>query len=68
MRLFLLILCLFLADGLTALAAEPFETEIKPFLEKYCVDCHSGGEDAKGDVDLSTMTASNFAERFEHWE
>tara|TARA_R110002072_G_scaffold303069_1_gene492609 strand:- start:103611 stop:105479 length:1869 start_codon:yes stop_codon:yes gene_type:complete len=67
-RLFLLILCLFLADGPTALAADLFGAEIKPFLEKYCIDCHSGGEEANGDVDLSTMTASNFAERFEHWE
>lgn len=68
MRLFLLTLCLFLVDGWTARAAEPFETEIKPLLQKYCVDCHRGGEEAKGEVDLTTVTASNFAERFEHWE
>lgn len=67
-RLFLLTLCLSLADGLTARAAEPFEARIKPLLEKYCVDCHSGGEEAKGEVDLTTVTATNFADRFEHWE
>lgn len=68
MRFFLLTLCLFLTDGLTAQADEPFEVEIKPFIEKYCVDCHSGGEEAKGEIDLTTITAANFAERFEHWE
>jgi hypothetical protein len=66
-RLFPLILCLFLADVLTVRAAEPFGAEVRPFLEKYCVDCHSGGEEAKGEVDLTTVTADNFAERFEHW-
>lgn len=68
MRVFLPILCLFLTNGFIAGAAEPFETKIKPILEKYCVDCHSGGDEAKGEVDLTTVTATNFAERFEHWE
>lgn len=68
MRLSLLTLCLFLSHGLTARADEPFESEIKPFIEKYCVDCHSGGEEAKGELDLTMVTAANFAERFEHWE
>lgn len=69
MRCFLTILCLLLAsNGLIVRADEPFEIEIKPLIEKYCVDCHSGGKEAKGEVDLTTVTAENFAERFEHWE
>ncbi len=68
MRVFPAILCLLLTDALSTEASASYETEIKPILQKYCVDCHSGGDEAKGKVDLSTMTSSNFATRFEHWE
>jgi hypothetical protein len=67
-RILLTICFLLILDALAVYASASFETEVKPFLEKYCVDCHSGGEEAKGKVDLSTMTSSNFANRFEHWE
>jgi hypothetical protein len=62
------ILCLHLLNLFAAQVSASFETEAKPFLEKYCVDCHSDGDQAKGKVDLSTMTSANFEERFEHWE
>ena len=68
MRILLTILCLHLLNLFAAQASASFETEAKPFLEKYCVDCHSDGDQAKGKVDLSTMTSTNFEERFEHWE
>lgn len=68
MRILLAICCLLFLDSHAVRVSASFETEVKPFLKKYCVDCHSGGEEAKGEVDLSTMNSSNFAERFEHWE
>lgn len=68
MRLLLVILCLFFLDSACANASSSFETDVKPLLEKYCSDCHSGGKEAKGEVDLSTLTSTNFAERFEDWE
>lgn len=61
-------LCWFLLDASAANGSAAFEMDVKPILEKYCVDCHSGGDQAKGEVDLSTMTSMNFAARFEHWE
>jgi len=67
-RVLLTMLCLLLTHTLSVEAAASFETEIKPILKKFCVDCHSDGDEAKGEVDLSTVTATNFAERFEHWE
>ena len=68
MRILITICCLLILDWLAVCATASFEAEIRSFLEKYCVDCHSGVEESKGKVDLSTMTSSNFAERFEHWE
>lgn len=68
MRILLTICCLLILDRFAVCASASFEVEIRPFLEKYCVDCHSGGEEAKGKVDLSTMTSSNFSVWFEHWE
>ncbi len=68
MRILQVIICLLVLNTLAVQVSASFETEVRPFLEKYCVDCHSGGDEAKGEVDLSTMTASNFADRFEHWE
>ncbi|MGZ0168554.1 MAG: DUF1592 domain-containing protein [Planctomycetales bacterium] len=68
MRFFMLILCLLVVCLEAGNVSAAFETDVKPFLEKYCIDCHSGGKEAKGEVDLSTVTSTNFAERFEHWE
>ena len=68
MRILQAIFCLLFLDALAVQVSASFEIEVRPFLEKYCIDCHSGGEEAKGEVDLSTMNSSNFAERFEHWE
>lgn len=68
MRVLLSILFLLLTDSITLQASTSFETDARPFLQKYCVDCHTGGDEAKGEVDLSTMTAANFAQRFVYWE
>lgn len=68
MRVLLSSLFLLLTNSITIQASTSFETDARPFLQKYCVDCHTGGDEAKGEVDLSTMTAANFAQRFEQWE
>ena len=40
--------------------AQAFDTQIRPFLGTYCLDCH-GGTKAKGDLDLSTFTSGTSA-------
>jgi hypothetical protein len=37
-------------------SAGQFTRTVRPFLEKHCIDCHSGDE-PEGDVDLSRLTA-----------
>jgi hypothetical protein len=45
-----------------------FRTEIRPFLETYCLGCHSG-EKPKGDLDLSAFTsAESVAKDLKRWE
>src|SRR3954462_5048135 len=39
------------ARGETPAAAEEFRGKVRPFLDKYCSDCHDGPK-AKADVDL----------------
>ena len=40
--------------------AQAFDTQIKPFLGTYCLDCH-GGKKPKGDLDLTTFTSGTSA-------
>ena len=48
-------LILFLASiGFSFASAEDFLTQVKPLLEKYCIDCHDSS-DAKGEIDLETL-------------
>jgi len=47
---------------------ESFESEVRPFIQKYCHDCH-GGKKVKGKVDFTKIsTSSDLDESFELWE
>jgi hypothetical protein len=43
-----------IATGARAVAAEPpmFERQVRPILKAYCLDCHGGGPELKGRLDL----------------
>jgi hypothetical protein len=48
--------------------AQAFESQIKPFLRSYCLDCHNA-EKAKGDLDLSTIAIDSAAlSKFQIWK
>ncbi len=40
-----------------------FADEVLPFVTDYCIDCHSGGDEAEGGVDLEAYTSLSSAER-----
>lgn len=45
-----------------------FKTNVAPFLEKFCIDCHSG-DSAEGGVNFEPFqTSSNIQEEYELWE
>lgn len=47
---------------------EPFQNEIQPLLDTYCIKCH-GGEKVKGEVDFSVINnAEDVDAHFELWE
>ncbi|NQZ57898.1 MAG: c-type cytochrome, partial [Lentisphaeraceae bacterium] len=48
-----MLLCL--AASLQAASKDTFTTKIKPFLDKYCVECH-GGKKVKGHVNFNTIS------------
>lgn len=50
------IICLILMVSLSSMAAEAdsFSKKIKPFLEKYCIECH-GGKKIKGHLNLKSI-------------
>lgn len=48
----LILIFVFLALGPGRAAETSFENEIRPVLDKYCIDCH-GNQKAKADVNLS---------------
>lgn len=49
-------------------ATSEFDGEIKPLLDRYCLQCH-GGEKVKGEVDFTLVeTPADVDERFEWWE
>lgn len=35
--------------------ADEFKAKIKPFLEKYCIECHGAGKKVKGHVNFNTI-------------
>ena len=58
---------LVLGIGLVALSRGA-EAEIRPFLDRYCLECH-GGDKVKGKVDFSAIhTEDDVNARFELWE
>ena len=49
-------------------AAVDFEQAVRPVLQKYCVDCHTG-DDAEGEFDFSKIrTKEDIARTYETWE
>jgi len=48
------VLGLVLLTGVARADDEPFETSVKPFLQKYCSDCH-GEDSAEGDIRLDDL-------------
>lgn len=42
-----LVMCLWLVGGLASAEAPSYEKDIKPFLTKYCIECHNDSK-AKG--------------------
>lgn len=67
-RFFPLILFVLIA-GTCCSAEEPvFTQDARPFLTKYCFECHSG-DDANGDVDFAAITTpDDVAAEYELWE
>ena len=62
----IILVSLFLAGVRTALG-DGFEADIRPLLEKYCVECHAG-DDASGNVDFSALqSAKDAAHAWELW-
>ena len=48
--------------------SDEFGREIRPLLNKYCADCHSG-DDPKGQIDFTAMrTSRDIDDGFEIWE
>ena len=43
--------------GAEALADEPFEKNVRPFLQTYCISCH-GEETQKGKIRLDHLSAN----------
>ena len=71
MRSLLLPACLITCSLTAPLAAEQplsFDTVAKPLFAKYCLKCHRDGKKAKGETDLSTLTAENSSRHFEMLE
>ncbi|MBA4065738.1 MAG: hypothetical protein C0501_18870 [Isosphaera sp.] len=65
-RPFLVALVLLGASG--ARAADPFQDKVVPFLNTYCVQCHTR-QKPSGDLDLTKFTSSaKLLEDFRQWE
>jgi hypothetical protein len=59
---------LVLVGAADARAADPFQDKVLPFLNTYCVQCHSAKK-AGGDLDLTRFTSSaKIVEDFRQWE
>src|SRR5438034_3172574 len=48
------VVCLLLACPLSAQQPPSYAKQVKPFLAKYCSECHTGDR-AKGDLDMATF-------------
>ena len=73
MRIFTGIICFSALTALNASASDTkldaaFDDTVSPFIESYCIDCHSG-EKPKAKFDLSPYDSTESAiEDFGHWE
>lgn len=66
MRSIALISFLFL--GTFSLKAKSFDSDVRLFLQKFCIECH-GGKKVKGKVDFTKMqTDADLAAAFDTWE
>lgn len=51
-----------------SLIARSYDRDVRPFLQKFCIECH-GGKKVKGKVDFTQMkTDADLAAAFETWE
>ncbi len=49
-------------------SAAGFQTDVRPLLQKYCLECHSG-DDASGEVDFTAIgSLDDVADTFETWD
>lgn len=56
------------ADDTSASEVHSFEAQVRPFLEQYCFDCHSGDE-IRGEVNFDGIESEkDVEESFELWE
>jgi hypothetical protein len=56
------------AAFLSAANKDAFQTQVKPFLDKFCVECH-GGKKIKGHLNLKTISTMEQAfKKHEVWE
>lgn len=61
-------LCVFSARGDEATLEKKFATEVRPFLEAYCLKCHDG-ETKKADLDLSRFgSLESVLKDYPYWE
>src|SRR3954468_21610421 len=61
LRQFRLALAALLASGAMASAEEPsFEQQVRPIFKAYCFECHGGGQELAGKLDLRLR---HFAEK-----
>jgi hypothetical protein len=49
------LLLLFACAGDSADAADEFDSQVKPFIQKYCSDCH-GADEPEGDISLHAIS------------
>jgi Protein of unknown function (DUF1592)/Protein of unknown function (DUF1588)/Protein of unknown function (DUF1587)/Protein of unknown function (DUF1585)/Protein of unknown function (DUF1595) len=61
-----LVLISFLTNGASN-ADDKFETAIRPFLSKYCIDCHQG-ETPDGKLNLSDFGPASISDQFGMWK
>ena len=47
--------------------ASDFLTDVKPFVDKHCVECHAGKE-ARGQLDLKAVAQGDAAKSYRAWE
>ena len=58
----------FLGESVSLYSQDPFESTIQPFLQTYCIDCHSGTE-PEGKLDLGALqTRQSISDRFTVWK